>query len=141
MTGYQKKLYSFRRQGNSHKEGEWVRAVPCRGGSIVFFSYVRAWLTAKTHKRRRRRRKWHAGMTARSGAAGGSDVLVLRPGGERLEVWEGTVTLDSFRVGERLNQLCVLGVGVRAESREIFFFLCVDPSAHHHRRHHRASVQ
>lgn len=40
-------------------------------------------------------------MTARSGAAGGSDVLVLRPGGERLEVWEGTVTLDSFRVRER----------------------------------------
>lgn len=40
-------------------------------------------------------------MTARQGTAPGSDVLVLRPGGERLEVWEGTVTLDAFQVGAR----------------------------------------
>lgn len=56
VTGYQNKLYSFRRQGNSQR----------------------------------------AGMTARSGADAGDEVLQLRPGGERLEVWKGHVTLAAF---------------------------------------------
>lgn len=57
-------------------------------------------VTGYRHKLNYYRKQGNAqreGMTARSGADAGTEVLQLRPGGERLEVWKGHVALESFK--------------------------------------------
>jgi len=87
---YEKKLYSFRRQGIGGALRVGNKAVMCRlscASSITRHRQMN--LNQPTPNR--------TGMTARAGGVAGSDILMLRPGGERLEVWEGHVKLDAMK--------------------------------------------